>query len=233
MRFRAVLVALVAVLVLAPQADAAGPNLLPNPGFEAGVNGASAEGVDQPLLPVGWVFEGVAGLFDHTPSGKKSGRYSAAISIPASGKQRVCPGTEQTGTLYPCQQLTPVNDAKNTAATYYSVAPAWRPQAPVAVRAGTKYTVSGWVTWTFVTLDEGGSLVRVRWLDADGVPIKTDIAYRRIAKTLLESNVVNWTAFSGTVTAPPGAAQAVPLFGMADDAFNSNLKYDDVSFHTA
>src|SRR5207249_72343 len=69
MSHRAVFVSLaaltaVAVTVLVPPAQALGPELLPNGGFEQGTNTMVVAGFDQPLLPVGWAFEGSAGLFD-------------------------------------------------------------------------------------------------------------------------------------------------------------------------
>lgn len=201
---------------------------MPNAGFEDGVNKTAAQGIDQPLLPVGWAFEGVAALFDHSPHEKKSGRYSAAISIPASGKPRVC-ADPPVG----CHPLDPVNAAKETAATAYSVSPAWRPALPVNVAAGGRYIVSGWMAWQLASIDEGGALVRVRWLDGNGVPLRTVTALKRIARTQLESENLNWTHFAVAVVAPPGAAKAIPLFGAADDVFLTKVNYDDVSFHAA
>lgn len=227
MRFRAVLVGIIgfALLVpLVPQASA-NTNMLPNPGFEDGLNDVSTQGIDQPLLPMGWAFEGVAGLFDHSPHEFKSGRYSAAISIPAGGKRKVC-YDQPVG----CHDNVPLNTAKDTAAPAYSVNPAWRPQLPLPVAAGKRYTISGWYRWDVASQLEGGALVRVRWLNNVGAPISIQQVFRRVALSRAEETV-NWTMFSVTVTAPGGATQAVPLFGAADDVFITKVNYDDVSFH--
>ncbi|MDQ1438142.1 MAG: hypothetical protein QOK43_1771 [Acidimicrobiaceae bacterium] len=202
--------------------------MLPNPGFEDGVNNhpvqSAAGTVDQPMLPTGWAFEGAAGLFDHTAAERHSGRYSAGISIPAGGKRKAC-AQEPVG----CHDNTPLNTAKSAALTAYSVNPAWRPALPLAVRAGTAYVVSGWMSWQLASITDGGAIVSVRWLDANGVPLRTDNAVTRIA----DREGLNWTFFSAVVVAPAGAAQAVPLFGAADDVFITKVSYDDVSFHAA
>ena len=227
MRFRAVFVALVGLAVIAPDAGAVGVNLLPNASFEDGVNDVSAQGIDQPLLPVGWAFEGAAGLFDHSPHERKTGRYSAAISIPAGGKRKVC-YDPPVG----CHDNVPLNTAKDTAATAYSVNPAYRPLHPVQLSATRRYEVSGWFMWTLASIGEGGALVRVRWLDANGAPIRIDRAFVRTS-VVRDQEVLNWTYFTAIVTAPAGATHAVPLFGANDDVFISKINYDDVSFRAA
>jgi len=227
MRFRAVLVALIGLAVIAPDAGAVGPNLLPNASFEDGVNDVAAQGVDQPLLPVGWAFEGAAGLFDHSPHERKTGRYSAAISIPAGGKRKVCYDAPVG-----CHDNVPLNTVKDTVATAYTTNPAYRPVYPVPVAAGKRYVVSGWFMWTLASIGEGGVLVRVRWLDANGAPIRIDRAFVRTSVER-DQEVLNWKSFSATLTAPTGAVQAVPLFGANDDVFISKINYDDVSFHAA
>jgi hypothetical protein len=220
-------VALGAGLFAIPPAHAIGQELLPNRSFEQGTNTTSTQGVDQPLLPVGWSFEGAAGLFDHTAHDHHTGRYAAGISAPASGKRRVC-ADQPVG----CHDDGPVNTLKDTAADKaMSVPPAWRPQNAISVSPGTVYEVNGWYTWSFATALDGGALVRVRWLDANGVGIKTVLAFQG-PNPSASIVAMPWTYFAGRVTAPAGAVKAVPLFGSMDDAWNSNMAYDDVGFHT-
>ncbi|HEV7886583.1 MAG TPA: hypothetical protein VGO92_03425 [Acidimicrobiales bacterium] len=228
------LAAFAAAALALPQAQAAGPELLPNTSFEQGTSpvgpqSTAAGGIDQPLVPVGWAFEGAAGLFDHSAADHHGpGRYQAAISAPASGKNRVC-YDQPVG----CKPLDPVVTAKNAAADKAaSVSPAWRPQAALRVSAGANYTVSGWFAWQLASVGDGGALVRVRWLDANGVGLGASTAVSRVA-TDRDTGDLNWTFFSATVKAPAGATQAVPLFGALDDAFITQLRYDEVSFKAA
>jgi hypothetical protein len=255
MRLRVVAVSLAALggLSLAvnlPPAQAVGPELLPNVGFEQGTNPAPpAQGVNQPLLPTGWAFEGAAGLFDHTANEHHAGQYAAGISIPASGKRKLCvgthpespaPGTVPRPPAVPgapenvCGDLAATGTAKDTAAEKaYTVMAAWRPVIAVRVVPGVLYNVSGFYKWTLATQNEGGALVRVRWLDANGVSLGMATAFTRKAVTPTESNGVPWTSFLGQVRPPAGAVQAVPLFGAHDDVFLTQVVYDDVSFRTA
>ena len=236
MRLRSALVSLAvlgsAALVVAP-AHATGPELLPNTSFEQAVNPVGAvntpvQQVDQPLVPTGWAFEGAAGLFDHNSRTPHDGRYEATISDPASGGRRNCSAPQVT-----CVDLLPTNTAKDTAdGKAYSVVPAWRPVSAVKVAAGGSYVISGWYRWELASPVSGGALVRVRWLDANGVGLGTSEAFRRAA-TDANSAILNGSFFSSTVRAPAGAAQAVPLFGAMDDAFISGISYDTVSFHAA
>jgi hypothetical protein len=215
----------VLTLTQAPRAEAVGSELLPNTSFEQGANTTVAAGVDQPLLPVGWVPEGAAALFDHSPHERHHGRYSAAISGPASVKRRTC-APAPVG----CHDNTPLNEAKAAAdGPGVSVTPAWRPVNPVAVSAGTAYVVSGWFTWQLASAGDGGGLVKVRWLDGNGVGIRTDTAVLRVAA----GDYQPWTFFSAGVVAPAGAAKAVPLFAALDDAFITKISYDEVSFRAA
>jgi hypothetical protein len=236
---RAALVSLAALTavaagVLVPPAQAVGPELLPNPSFETGYNTVPivVPGVrtfDQPLLPVGWAFEGAAGLFDHSAEAHHGpGRYSAAISDPVSTQRRACqqpdPAVPETCVDSPANVA---KDAANGAAV--SVTPAWRPLNPVSVNGGGSYVVSGWYKWTFASQNIGGALVKVRWLDANGVGLGTSTVVDDAAK----SADLNWTSFSATVTAPASAIQAIPLFGARDDQFITQVAYDEVSFHAA
>lgn len=220
-----------------PNAKAAlGAELLPNTGFEAGVNPAPPQqGADQPLVPVGWMFEGAAGLFDHTPHQHHGGRYGAAISAPVSGPRKLCQGNPKPDTLpdvipRTCPPLDATATAKDTVGgRAASITPAWRPQNAVAVQAGKQYQVAGWVMWEVATAEYGGAWVRVRWLDANGVGISQTSAFSKFATTA-SSTYLGWTPFSAVVSAPAGAVKAVPLFGTHDDTFITKVVYDDVSF---
>lgn len=229
--------ALAASLVV-PPARAAGPELLPNGDFETGTNPSPVIAVpgvgtyDQPLLPVGWTFEGAAGLFDHSAYEHHHGRYSAGISVPASGGTHVCqqphPSVPQT-----CADYTPLNLAKGAAdGAAYSVTPAWRPQDPVSVTGGVVYEIAGWYSWQVATEGVSGAIVKVRWLDANGVGIRTDTVFADYA-TPANKDVKNWTQFIRLIGAPPAAVKAVPLFGALDDVNITKVSYDQVSFHAA
>lgn len=209
-------------------------NLLPNASFETAVvpqaahPGDRRDLYDQPLLPERWAFEGSAGLFDHSAHEYHTGYYAAAISIPASGSRNpVCVAQANV-----CQPITPLNQAKDAAAAAASVGPCWRPLMPVGVSAGGVYTVSYWVSWTLATAGTGGAVSKVRWLDGNGVPLTSNTLSAgpsRIA-TSFSSEAQSWVQVVGTVTAPAGAAKAVPLFCAGDDAFISKVVYDDVFF---
>ena len=203
----------------------AGSNLLPNECFELSVAEGSVAGPSpvhgrspQGVLPTGWAFEGAAGLFDHGNGGTCGGRM-AAISIPAGGKSSIC------GPVVGCTP-SPLATVKNTADAAYSVDPAWRPAAPVAVNAGQAYTVSAMTSVDFAT-DGEGSFVKVRWIGTGGTVIGTsqEFTHRPAGGFSL-----GWFGVGGTVVAPPGAVAAVPLFGATDDIFLSKVMFDQAFF---
>lgn len=233
----AVATTFVLAVVGIPDAKAAvGPELLTNTDFTQGTNpNPRIQQYNQPLLPVGWSFEGAAGLFDHTAAKFNSAPYSAAISAPASGPRKVCQGNPAPGTVpnvipQTCPPLDATGTAKDTlAGRAASITPAWRPQNPVSVTAGETYQISAFVTWDLATAGLGGAWVRVRWIDANGVGISQSTAISKVA-TVHDSTFLRWTPVSGLVKAPAGAVKAVPLFGTHDDAFITQVAYDDVSF---
>lgn len=228
MSIRAVLIslgAIAAVAIAIPDADAAlGDNLLLNPGFEQSVLPVvpTAPGVNQPVMAKEWSFEGNA-FFDHTPSDYHSGKYSGAISAPLSGKARTC-ADPPVG----CHDHGPLNTVKTTAAEKaYTVLPAWRPLNGISVQQGKTYNVSGWVAWSYATVQDGGPLTRVRWVDANGVGLGLSTV---IDWPSPGDGIFGWRSFQANVVAPPGAVKAVPLFGSRDDAWTTNLRYDDLAF---
>lgn len=216
-----------AFFALSPRSAQAGPNLLPNSGFEQSaiepvpaLNGKQP----QPLLPTGWAFEGAAGLFDHSPHGGAGGSArAAAISIPAGGKRDIC------GPEVGCKP-NPTNGAKDEVSKTFSVNPAWRNALPIAVTAGRQYSVGASVSWTLATEKEGGAFGRVRWLNSSGVPISTSQAFSVAPQTPGSSASQDWFSVSGLVTAPAGATSAVVLFGARDDVFISKIQFDNVFF---
>ena len=223
-------IAMSTAMVLMPS-FAAGPNLLPNSGFESSAldpTGAVGYTNPQPLLPTGWAFEGAAALFDHSQNGNHSGRRMAAISGNASGSRSVC-ADPPVG----CHDNTPANIAKDNAALAYSVEPAWRNAVPVPVTAGTSYTVSSWVSLSFCTIGTGASL-RIRWLNGGGaVPIKVDTVARRLQTQFDPVQVPTaWQQITGSAVAPPGATHAVVLLTYTDDAWIGQVMFDDVYFGT-
>ena len=241
MRVRALLITATAAmlpLLFALPAQTAS-NKLPNPSFEASAFGSApdaggAGGVWQPLLPSGWAFEGSAGLFDHADERGSGGLRSAhggyrfaAISIPASGKPRVCSGVDPS-LPNQCAELEPVVDAEDEASLAYSVNPAWRNAEPVSVTGRSSYTLRFWAGWELVS-PGAGIFAKVRWLDVSGVPIAMSNGPSKLA-TPITSASLPWTKFEKTVTAPSGAASAVVLLGHTDDVFIGQVRFDDVFF---
>ncbi|MHB8513315.1 MAG: hypothetical protein ACYDCC_14215 [Actinomycetota bacterium] len=245
--------ALVTMLVLAiPATSNAAGNLLPNPSFEQTALPSQvmdlqhSQGLNQPLLPVGWIFEGATELFDHTPNHHHTGQYSVAISGSWSTPRHECSTVPVTGS---CTDV-PGGDVRDTVyGQVYSVAPAWRTQNPVAVSAGKQYRLSVY-TLLSIPKDGTGAVTRVRWLDANGVPIGssqgptllapsnggaswyTFLAGATAPGSFKDHSVLNWTKIGGTVTAPAGAAGAIVLLGYTDDAWNGQVVYDDACFAT-
>jgi hypothetical protein len=215
-------------MLVAPSAHAA-TNLIPNGSFDQGLNPHPSVPTDpnqEPVAPLGWAFEG-AGAFDATGQGAHNNAgYCAAISAPASGGTHVH--------QQPAPQAPPVDvdvTAKDGTKAAYSVAPAWRPAAPITtgIAGGKSYTISGYYAWNVANVGDG-AMARLRWLAPTGAVIRTD-EWKRAS--VQDASYLNWTAFSATTTAPAGAVAVVPLFG-AIDTVNpfTQIRWDDVSLTT-
>lgn len=204
-----------------------GPNLLKNPGFEESAlegNPAAAPGsLAQPVLPTGWAFEGLSALFDHSPNVKRSGKRSAAISGSLSTPRTIC----QNGTCVD----NPANPARDAVASTYTLTPSWRTLDPVKVTPNVRYTLTAWVGWDLMTLGHEAT-TKVRWIGADGRAIAETYA-GRIKSDARNSTLLRWTPISAVVTAPANAVSAHILLSHTDDAFISQVRYDDVYFGTA
>jgi hypothetical protein len=202
-----------------------GPNLLPNASFETSVFEPAPVpqyATSQPLLPVGWTFEGATGLFDHGQHGAHTGKRAATISIPLSTPRSFCQQKQ-------CVD-NPINGPRDSLRETYSETPAWRNQNAVPVTAGKTYELSAWIMWALQTVNTG-AVTYVRWVDAGGSPIALSAGPKLMADGRT-STALAWTKITGVVTAPKGAAGAVVLLGDGDDAFISSLTYDDAYFGT-
>jgi hypothetical protein len=202
-----------------------GPNLLPNPSFEASQAEPApvpAYTTSQPLLPVGWAFEGVAGLFDHGQHGAHTGKRAVTISDPLSGPTSVCQQKQCVA--------NPADGPRDSARTYYSETPMWRTLQAVPVAAGKTYQVSTWVSWALVTIGVG-AVTEVRWVDANGLPVGMSAGPTLVANART-SPALAWTKIAATVKAPAGARGAIVLLGHGDDTWISSITYDDAYFGT-
>jgi hypothetical protein len=233
----AILATIAAMIPFATQgsAHAAGPNLLPNASFEASVlepSGVPPYTSPQGMLPTGYAFEGLAGLFDHNGSQAHTGNRLIGISVPASGKDDLCAGAPA-----PCQK-NPTREVKDAAAPYVSITPFWRTLMPVPVTAGKTYKLSVWTRQTLATVLTG-AITQVRWTDASGVPIgavsKGPACIQGDAVHPLCTNADQsaWKLISGDVKAPAGAGGAIVMFGAQDDDWISQICFDDAYFGTA
>lgn len=223
----ACLAAMITVSAALAQPAAGLTNLAPNPSFEQSAVGPAVtvqrqlnqvlppEGrfKPQPVLPEGWAFEGLAGLFDHHPHVSYHGSWSAAISAPLSG-----PGADTSAT-----------------SLAYTVAPHWRTLEPIAVTGGRSYTFSAAMRVVLAQQAEDpirgprGAVTKVRWLDANGVPIGVSDGPSYL-RTAGQPETMNWKVQSLTVTAPAGARGAHLLLGHNDDTFISQVLFDSVVF---
>lgn len=217
------LTAVVAGALLLPgTGHALGPELLPNTSFEESAfePDPSPQGtLPQPLLPTGWIFEGLAGLFDHSPNVHRTGARAIAISVPASTKRELC------GPEIECND-NPINPARDALELYYSVTPHWRTLDPVPVTAGEAYLLDVWASLEIVTEGEGATTA-VRWLDANGLPIALERGSE--LRNELGLDQIDWTNLQHTFTAPDGAASAHVLLGHTDDSWIGQARFDDVS----
>jgi hypothetical protein len=253
----ALVIAAVALVCVDAPAHA-GPQLMPNPGFElsqaegsVAVGGgviadqpSPANGVlIQPLLPSGWAFEGSAGLFDHTDNGSdvlgarrnaRSGKRYAAISLPASGKKEQC--VDQVSR---CVENPATGPKENTVAAVYSVNPVWRNAVPVRVNPGQAYVLSVWTSGELMTAGTR-AFARVRWLSAGGTVLSLSPEASYTVRDTDFCNAENqpgggtpgycWRQISVTATAPAGAATAVVLLGHSEDTWIGQVMFDDVFF---
>jgi hypothetical protein len=197
-----------------------GPNLLPNASFEASVFEPAPVPQytsTQPLLPVGWTFEGATGLFDHGQHGAHIGKRAVTISVPAATAHTFCQQKQCVA--------NPIDGPRTSAQEYYSEIPVWRTQNAVPVTAGKTYQLSAWVSWALETVGYG-AVTAVRWVDANGVPIGISRGPKLIAD-VRNSPALTWKQISATVTAPAGAKGAIVLLGDDDGPWNSSLTYDD------
>lgn len=242
LRCGTLVLALTTAATIFAASPAAAKNLVVNPGFEetrvpAPVMDAQKDlDINQPVLPVGWIFEGAAELFDHTHGAFHSGEYSAGISGSWSGPRSECsvqcvevPGGQQKDTVY---------------GSAYSLAPAWRTDAPIAVTGGKKYKLSFWVKMSILT-DGSGAVSWVRWFDANNLPIgysagPTKIADCGGANYLTFANGTgtfgdgchspDWQQLKGSMKAPAGAKYATVVLSYSDAAWIGQVIFDDVSF---
>lgn len=235
----AMLTFLIAGATAVPSHAAITTNLALNPSFESGYlppNIVHQYLYNQPVWPTNWLAEGATELFDHTPNAHKNGEYSAGISGSWSGPRWVCETS--------CIEVAPQRD---TAYQVYSVAPAWRSQAPIPVTAGSKYTFSAWMKLT-IPKTNTGAVTKVRWLNSLGVPFQWSAGPSLIAalpganysnfikdadgstpKEFIEQNTP-WTYKNAEVTAPAGATGAILLLGYTDDAWIGSVNYDQICF---
>lgn len=211
----------------APKKKKPGPNLVVNPGFEDSAfegNGVVAKGsLAQPVLPVGWAFEGATVLFDHSPNVYHSGKRSAAISGSLSGGRQVC----QSGTCVD----NPSNPVKDATSSTYSLVPAWRTVNPVPVKENVAYRFSTWLGWDLMTQGTFAA-TKVRWLGADG-RLLAETTVTKVVSDARNSALLRWKQVTGVAKAPAGAVSAHLLLSHADDAFIGQVRFDDVYFGTA
>lgn len=232
-------------------------NLVKNPDFESSPLPEAvrrpAPGVDQPVLPTDWIFEGASELFDHAathPPFSHHGSYFVQISGAWSGPKKDCSAASAAAGA-PCLEVpAPVQQQREGLAQYYSVAPAWRPIDGIPVQAGKEYTFSSWIS-TSIPLDGTGAVTKVRWLDANGVPIAIANGPSLVAPSPSSGAKANYTTFAqqsamgpgpfkdhsvpwsyrkAFVTAPDRAARAILLLGFSDSAWIGSASYDYVCF---
>jgi hypothetical protein len=257
-RIRAALAAVTTLVVGSMTLPAsANVNLAPNPSFEnyhlPQQIAEPAPGVRQPILPRDWIFEGATELFDHAsthapfpPSG--GGKYFVQISGSWSGpRTREC-SLNSASPSAPCVDV-PGGAQRDQIAQYYSIGPAWRTQSAIPVNGGTRYTFSTYISNSF-PLDGTGAVTKVRWLDANGVPIGISNGPSLMAPNAnsganyytfalqsagdvnaYKEHDVSWTKrVNNNVLAPANARGAVLLLGYSDSAWIGSVSYDLVCF---
>src|SRR5436305_9078240 len=169
-------VPLLASLALAGGAQAGapklGPNLAPNPSFEASTQDtATQNGV--PVTPVGWSFEGLTPLFDYNQRGGHSGARNVQISGAAGLGREVCDhsidGSERCA---PNPAYAQTHQVDEQLAPTYSIRPFWVTDAALPVAAGKTYRFSVWAIRPSLAPDAGvmgeGAQTRIRWVDSGG-----------------------------------------------------------------
>lgn len=234
-----------------PSPAALTTNLIPNPSVEQSYLPPQIANptpdVNQPVLPVGWIFEGASELFDHAAHapGAHKGQYFVQVSGSWSGPRRDC-SAKSANAAAPCVDV-PGGAQRDQLYQYYSVAPAWRPQMPIPVTPGQKYTFSSWM-FRSIPLDGTGAITKVRWLDANNVPIKIENGPSLVASESGRSNYYTfalqsaqgpgpfldqstvWQYRAADLTAPAGARFAIPLLGFSDSAWIGSSGFDYVCF---
>ena len=224
-----------AAVALAPAAPASARvrNLAPNPGFERSVFEPSPVPYGtqpQPLLPVGWVFEGATVLFDHTPNARHSGKRGIAISGSLAPAPKVCDPTLPS----PCVSNPTYNAVGPTLERQrgtYSVRPVWRTEKPIRVRAGTAYTLSYWAAMP--TLDASklprreGAASWIRWVNRNGDVIRVSPGPTMVA----DGSRAVWRNPSRSIRAPRGATGAYILLGHTNVTAFTQVAFDDVKFY--
>jgi hypothetical protein len=231
---------LVLLVALVPSGAHAGPNKILNPGFETSVlpepvrQAAFSNGLKNGLYAPDWRFEGVTALFDQTGQDPHTGNMAGAISGSLSGPRNEC--------SVQCVDV-PGSDVRDQVYDRFSVAPAFVSAVPFAVTSGAAYTFSFYVR-TSILRDLTGAVTRVRWYDANHLPISTTrgpsliapkdgatyLAFANGDSTQFNAHSYGWRLLSKALTAPSTAKFAEVVLGYSDDAWIGQVVYDDVFF---
>ncbi len=215
-----------------------GPNLVVNPSFEQSLlespplspNPATTM---QPVLPVGWTFEGASLLFDYNARGGHTGVRQVAVSGALGPGRQACDASV-TGAYMcaanPAYAATgPVEDASLGVS---SIRPFWVTQTAIPVQAGRVYRFSVWAIRPSLVPDAGvmgeGADTKVRWLSANGLTISVGqgpVSLKGPKRHL------GWQLGVVDLTAPAGAVGAKLLLGHTDYLVTSaQVAFDDVGF---
>ncbi len=210
---------------------ALGPNLVPNPGFEASSNDTATDNA-VPVTPVSWAFEGATILFDYNKRGPHSGTRLVAISGSLAPGGQVCDASSGS---YKCvtNPAAPATGAVNDAALpYSSVRPFWKTAAPVPVTAGQSYRFGMFSQRPSLDPNAGvdgeGAATKVRWVNAAGstLSVADGPEARKTAK-----REIGYRFSSKDLVAPEGAVGATLLLGHTDYTVTSaQIAFDDISF---
>lgn len=215
-----------------------GPNLAPNPGFEQSVTEPTPQLAGknpQPLLPVGWDFEGATTLFDHSHNVFHTGLRSVAISGSLAGGKELCDPNYSYQACVPLPTAGPESAVQGVLGSNYSIEPFWRTQNPVAVTAGVRYRLSAYMILpsfggpSLIYRGEG-AVSQVRWTDAAGKVVSTAPGPRLVGTGV---RPLGWKFETGLLTAPAGATGAILMFGQSNYTTSLQVAFDDVYFGTA